>query len=70
MAAIITHYAIVKAESATELVDTVVDRLGEGWQPLGGANFAVNEAGVPIFMQTLIRTRRTVSDESPRRVKG
>ena len=58
MAATVTDYAIVNGESNVELVKLVGEMLGKGWQPVGGATFAVDGKGNPVLMQTLIRTRQ------------
>lgn len=52
----ITDYGIVSANSSDELIDGVVDCIGKGWQPLGGAIPGVDADGKPLLMQTVIRT--------------
>jgi hypothetical protein len=70
MAAKVTDYAILNEESNVKLVEQVGEWLSKGWQPVGGAVSAVNEKGEPVLMQTLIRSRRTLSNKKPgRRVK-
>ena len=51
----IGNYTIVTAESDRELIDSVLIHIHQGWQPIGGAVSTMNQDGVPILMQTLIR---------------
>jgi hypothetical protein len=64
MAAEVTDYAILNGKSNVKLVKLVGEWIGKGWQPLGGAVFAVDEKGNPVLMQTLIRTRSARPKES------
>jgi hypothetical protein len=67
MTGTVTDYAIVNGKSNIELVKLVGGMLGKGWQPVGGATFAVDEKNNSVLMQTLIRSGSNRPQENPRR---
>jgi hypothetical protein len=65
MTAKVTEYGIISEESTEKLVKKVVQSIGKGWQPLGGA---VSD-GNGFFMQTIVRAGPQ-EDPSRRLVKA
>jgi hypothetical protein len=53
----IGQYTIVSASSDRDLIDSVMIHIRKGWQPVGGAVPVVDQDGLPILIQTLIRPK-------------